>query len=194
MGHKFPAEHAARLESPERLALLPIDRVVALAGVGPGSRILDIGCGTGVFTIPFARAVGPGGRVLAADILPGMVEACRRRAAAEGLANVEVALSTENAVPFPAASAELVFACQLLHELHEPPLFFAEMRRLLAADGRLVVVDWEKVDTGIGPPVEKRLTPDEARALLQENGFRVERCESVSRANYLLAARDARLR
>src|SRR5262245_10682974 len=138
-GHKFPVEQMAKLDSPERLALLPIDAVVSLAGVLPGSRVLDIGCGPGVFTIPFARAAGPNGWIYAADILPEMVAECRKRAAAAGLENVEIAVSTENAVPFTDRCVDLVFAGQLLHELHDPPLFFAEMRRVLAPKGRLVV-------------------------------------------------------
>jgi len=190
-GHKFPVEQMDKLDSPERLALLPITVVVELAGAGPGSRVLDVGCGPGVFTVPFARAAGSTGRVYAADILPEMVAACRRRVAAAGLVNVEVALSTENAVPFPDRCADLVFACQILHELHDPTLFFGEMARVLAPDGSLVVVDWEKVDTGIGPPVEKRLTAEEAGGLLEGNGFVVESRAPVSWANYLLRARLA---
>jgi ubiquinone/menaquinone biosynthesis C-methylase UbiE len=164
---------------------------VALAGIAPGMRILDIGCGPGVFTIPFARGVGAAGRVYAADIEPAMVTECRRRAQASGLENVEVARSDENTVPFPARCADLVFACHLLHELHEPALFFAEMRRVLAPEGRLVVIDWEKTDTGMGPPIEKRLTPDEAQALLERNGFAVTSRAAVSPANYLLRALPA---
>jgi len=148
-GHKFPVEHMARLESPERLSLLPVDAVVALAGVRAGARVLDVGCGPGIFTIPFARAVGSAGRVYAADILPEMIAACRSRAEAAGLRNIETALSTENAVPFPAACADLVFACQLLHELHDPTLFFAEMRRVLAAEGRLVVVQDSEFESAV---------------------------------------------
>jgi SAM-dependent methyltransferase len=190
-GHKFPVEQMVKLDSPERLSLLPIDAVVTLSGARPGTRILDVGCGPGVFTIPLARAAGSAGHVYAADILPEMVDACRARAAAAGLAHVEVALSTENDVPFPDRCADLVLACHLLHELHDPPLFFAEMRRLLAPDGRLVVVDWEKVETGIGPPVDKRVTAEEAATLLETNGFVVDSRASVTWANYLLRARAA---
>jgi ubiquinone/menaquinone biosynthesis C-methylase UbiE len=190
-GHKFPVEQMARLDSPERLSLLPVDAVVSLSGARPGMRILDVGCGPGVFTIPLARAVGSTGRVDAADILPEMVAACRARAAAAGVTNVEVALSTENSIPFPDGCADLVLACHLLHELHDPPLFFAELRRLLAPDGRLVVVDWEKIETGIGPPVDKRVTAEEAAALLEANGFVVESRAPVTWANYLLRARAA---
>jgi ubiquinone/menaquinone biosynthesis C-methylase UbiE len=191
MGHKFPIEHCARLESPERLALLPIARVVELAGARPGDRVLDVGCGPGVFTVPLAELVGHNGRVLAVDLHPEMVETCRERVRKAGLANVETALSSENTVPAPAGSIDLVFACQLLHELHDPPLFFAEMRRVLAPGGRLAAIDWEAVETGIGPPVDKRFTPAQSRRMLEENGFTIDAQESVTWANYLLLARAA---
>src|SRR6185436_12592810 len=103
------------------------------------------------------------GRVVAVDILPEMVERCRARIGQAGLTNVETAISTENTVPVASEGIDLIFACQLMHELHEPALFFAEMRRVLAPGGRIAAVDWEKVDTGIGPPVDKRFSVAESR-------------------------------
>ena len=188
---KFDPAKRARLESSERLALLPIDRVLELTQPGPGERVLDVGCGTGVFTAPLTVAVGPSGHVHAVDLEPDMVEACRERIASLGLANVAVSLSEESMIPLPSASFELVFACQLFHELHDPPAFLAEIRRLLRPGGRLVAIEWEKVDTGIGPPVEKRFAPDESEALLVSNGFTVTARHRVTWANYLLLARPA---
>ncbi len=55
MPQKFDPARRAVLERPERLALLPIETVIALVEVRAGERVLDIGCGPGVFTVPLAR-------------------------------------------------------------------------------------------------------------------------------------------
>lgn len=191
MAHKFDPANCARLESPERLTLLPVDATLALVEVRAGDRVLDIGCGPGVFTVPLGRAVGATGQVFAADVQPEMVEACERRVEALGLANVAVGRSEENSIPLPPASVDLVFACQLLHELEDPAAFLAELRRVLRPTGRLAAIEWEKLETGVGPPVEHRLTPADSRAVLESNGFTVVATRSVTWANYLLLARPA---
>ncbi len=186
---KFDPARCAVLERPERLALLPIETVITLIEVRAGERVLDIGCGPGVFTVPLARAVGGAGHVYAFDLQPEMVEACRRRVEALGLSNVTVARSEENAIPLPSESIDLVFACHLLHELENPPALLADIRRILRPESELVAIEWEKVETGIGPPLERRLALDESRALLEGSGFTVTDVRSVTWANYLLLAR-----
>lgn len=187
MGHKFDPAHRERLTRPERLELLAVERLVAMLGLRAGERVLDAGCGVGVFTVPLARAVGPAGRVWAVDIDPGMVEACA--AATRGLAQVTVQRSEESRLPLPAASVDLVFACHLLHELDDPGAFLAEVRRVLAPGGRVAAVEWEKVETGVGPPLEHRLAPADARRLLEAGGFAVTGVRPVTWANYLIEAR-----
>jgi SAM-dependent methyltransferase len=61
-----------------------------LAGVGPGARVADVGCGPGAMLPALSGAVGPDGRVQAVDADPGAVAAARALAAAAGLPNVEV--------------------------------------------------------------------------------------------------------
>ncbi|HYA35011.1 MAG TPA: class I SAM-dependent methyltransferase [Candidatus Binataceae bacterium] len=65
------------------------DRLVHLARIGEGSRVLDIATGTGEPAVTAARAVGPSGRVLATDQSPEMIAVAKRRAASLGLKNVE---------------------------------------------------------------------------------------------------------
>src|ERR1700722_11062341 len=73
----------------ERSAQQVSDRLVELAGVGPGARVLDIATGNGEPALSVARRVGPGGRVIATDQSAGMLAIARERAAALGVANVE---------------------------------------------------------------------------------------------------------
>ena len=189
MAHKFDPANLSRLESPERLALLPVETVIALLDVKAGEQVLDAGCGPGVFTVPLARAVGASGHVYAVDLREEMVEACRRRVEAHGLSNVTVKRSEESSIPVPTSSVDLVFACHLLHELEDPAMFLGDARRVLRPVGRLAAVEWEKVETVIGPPLEHRLTPADSRAMLEKNGFTVTDTRSVTWANYLLLSR-----
>lgn len=97
-----------------RAALVPpTERMLDLAGIGPGARVLDVGCGAGEQTVLAARRVGPSGHVLACDIAAAMVAATERTAAAEGLGNVTTCVSSAEALvpvdpPFDAAISRLV--------------------------------------------------------------------------------------
>src|SRR3984957_3333091 len=73
----------------ERSAQLVNDRLVELAGVRAGNRVIDIATGSGEPALTCARVVGPSGRVVAVDMSPGMLAIARERIDAAGLAQVE---------------------------------------------------------------------------------------------------------
>src|SRR5215469_6626004 len=64
------------------------DLLLARSRVAAGERVLEIGCGTGAFTVPLAEAVGPNGRVVAVDLSEPMLEGARKRVAESGLSNI----------------------------------------------------------------------------------------------------------
>src|SRR5690242_10951556 len=82
----------------EMLAIL-----LEAAHAAPGEQVLDIGCGTGVTTEPFARAVAPGGQVTAVDIAQPMLDAARQRMDQRGITNVSLLLGDAQVYPLPAA-------------------------------------------------------------------------------------------
>jgi ubiquinone/menaquinone biosynthesis C-methylase UbiE len=66
--------------------LAPIrDQVIAIAGVGSGKRVLDIGCGDGLIALAAAEAVGPTGQVICSDVSDQVLDRCRERAAERGV-------------------------------------------------------------------------------------------------------------
>jgi SAM-dependent methyltransferase len=79
-------------------------RLVELAGVQPGSRVLDIAAGYGEPALTAARRAGPEGRVVATDISAEMLAFGRERAAAAGVGNVEFIQSEASSLDFPQAS------------------------------------------------------------------------------------------
>src|SRR5678816_2977963 len=94
-GHLFPPANLGLLESPDRDAWQKPEQIMDALGIAEGSKVADIGIGSGWFTIRLARRVGPNGRVYAEDVQRQMLEATRRRVSREGLKNVETILGTE---------------------------------------------------------------------------------------------------
>src|SRR4051812_29875244 len=80
------------------------ERLVELAGVRPGSRVLDVAAGYGEPALTAARKAGPQGRVVATDISAEMLAFARERAAAAGLGNVEFVQSDASSLDFQPAS------------------------------------------------------------------------------------------
>lgn len=79
-----------RHDAMERALSAPLSaRMLALAGLQPGQRVLDVACGRGEPAIPAARVVGPAGFVLGTDGDAGVIELARERAQGEGLTQVE---------------------------------------------------------------------------------------------------------
>ncbi len=109
------------------------------AAVVPGERVLDIGCGSGTTVLELARRVGPGGRVLGADIAQASVARARERIAAAGLRQAEVICADAASHAFPPAFADLVFSRLGVMFFGDPVAAFANVRRAVKPQGRLTV-------------------------------------------------------
>jgi SAM-dependent methyltransferase len=79
-------------------------RLVELAGIKAGDRVLDVAAGYGEPSLTAAKVVGPDGSVVATDISPGMLAFGRERAAAAGMENIEFVESDASSLDFPAKS------------------------------------------------------------------------------------------
>jgi ubiquinone/menaquinone biosynthesis C-methylase UbiE len=119
-------------------------RIVALADLQPGAHVLDVGCGTGGLAIAAAERVRATGTVYAVDASPEMVARAQHRVERAGVP-VTVALAPVEALPYPAATFDVVLSSLMLHHLPEDvrAQAFAEIRRVLRPGGRLVAVDFE---------------------------------------------------
>ncbi len=185
----FPPEHKDFLHSAERRRLLDAEGIVAALPLAPGQTVADVGCGTGFFTEPLARAL-PAGKVLACDMQPEMCSATRQRMLEHGLANVEVFASTGLQLPVPDRSLDGIFAAFVLHETEHLDAFLAELRRVAKPGAWLAVLEFHRRPGGHGPPLHLRLAPDEVRAALFKSGFTpAEAAADLSEQHYLLLAK-----
>jgi SAM-dependent methyltransferase len=170
--HRFENadEWARHFESPERDAWQKPDAVVAAVGLGPAQTLADIGAGTGYFAVRFARK-SPGGKVYGVDIEPDMVRYMKERAGREKLPNLTPVLGTAADPAIPAA-VDVIFLCDTYHHIDERTAYFRKVAASLAPGGRLVIVDFKKTETPVGPPLAMRVEPSRIDAELAPAGFR----------------------
>ena len=117
-------------------------RLVALAGIPAGARVLDVATGRGAILFPAAERVGAGGQVIGVDLSPGMVSETGAALTRLGVANARVQQMDAEALDFPDAAFDVVlcgFALQFFPHLERG---LAEFRRVLAPGGRLAISTW----------------------------------------------------
>jgi ubiquinone/menaquinone biosynthesis C-methylase UbiE len=105
----------------------------------PGERVLEIGPGTGYYTLDIAGWVGPGGTVEIFDLQQEFLDHVSRRAAERGLANVKPTQGDATALPYGDDSIDAVVLTAVLGEIPDPVAALREIARVLRPSGRLVV-------------------------------------------------------
>jgi ubiquinone/menaquinone biosynthesis C-methylase UbiE len=123
------------------------ERLVELAGVEAGSRVLDVAAGLGEPALTAARRAGPEGTVVATDIAPEMLAHARKRVAAAGVSNVEFIESEASKLDFPEASFDAAVSRWGIIFEPEAEATAARIRRFLKPGSRMAISSW-------GPPPE----------------------------------------
>ena len=174
-----------------------VDRV----GVGPGDRVLDLACGTGVIARTAALRVQRSGRVVALDVNAGMLEVARSLVPASGR-SIEWCEGNALALPFDDGEFQVVL-CQLgLQFFPDRPTAVREIRRVLAPTGRVGASVYSAIernpathalsgalDRHFGPGASRAKRAEHSlaavrvlRALFEDAGFAEVRVETVTRS------------
>lgn len=122
------------------------ERLVELAGVEPGSRVLDVAAGYGEPALTAARRAGPEGRVVATDISTEMLAFGRQRAAAAGLANVEFMESEASGLDFPHESFDAALSRWGIIFEPEAEAAAGRIRGFLKPGARMAIASWGEPD------------------------------------------------
>lgn len=131
----------AIFEDPQRDEKLQVGRVMDLLGLRSGSRVADVGAGSGWFTVRSARRVGERGVVYAVEINADYVRHIEKRATSEHLGNIRTILGKPDDPLLPRSSVDAVLLLKTYHEIAEPLAVLRHIREAMRPNGRLGIID-----------------------------------------------------
>ena len=118
------------LDRPSRIEGLKIDEVLPLLQLKPGDVVVDIGSGSGAFSIPLARAVAPGGKLIAEDINPGLLSHVELRARESRVTNLQTVRGEANDPKLPEL-VDLAFFHDVLHHVENRGVFLKSLAKYI---------------------------------------------------------------
>ena len=122
------------------------DLLLRHSGATGGEHVLEIGCGTGAYTVPLAEAVGERGAVTGADISSAMLAGARKRLADAGLRNVSLVEADAQTHQFDPSRSDLVTSRFGVMFFADPAAAFANLAAALRPGGRLCFACWGSLD------------------------------------------------
>ena len=129
-------------------------------------------CGNGFYTLPLAERVGDGGKVLAVDIQPEMLEFLAARVEAAGVTGrVEPVLGTLTDPKLPERGVDLVLMVDVYHELSHPEQILVELRRSLSPGGRIVLVEFRAEDPNVPIKPLHKMSKEQILREYRPNGY-----------------------
>ncbi len=160
-------------EQPNRIIWQKPDLVLSKLGPFEGKVVADIGAGTGYFSFRLARK---GAKVIAVDIDPNAIEWMylqRQRAAKEVQANLDIRLAESSDPNLKPREADIVLMVNTYIYLKDRVAYLKNLKKGMKAGARIVIIDFKKKSTTVGPPVEDRLSLLDVERDLRNAGYRI---------------------
>jgi ubiquinone/menaquinone biosynthesis C-methylase UbiE len=161
----------ARFEDPSRAKWQKPEKVIASLGPLDGKTVADIGAGTGYFAFPIAKKAT---KVIAIDIDQRFLDYINHKKQTQKIgANIETRLTTPDSSGLKMGEADMVLIVDTFHHIENRVEYLKKLKTCLRKDGVLVIVDFKKMKTPPGPPVEIRVAEEQAESELKSAGFTI---------------------
>jgi len=166
----FNPEKIHILESEKRRLYLDPEKILSFLDLQPNNIVADLGCGSGVFTIPISKKVK---KIYGIDIEPKMIQVLNQKILQKNIKNISTLLSNGIKIPLETSSLNLLITVNTLHEFNDRNKVFKEIFRVLKPTGKLAVVDFKKKREDFGPPSKIRISSRQAKKMFEQNCFRI---------------------
>lgn len=187
-----------RFAGPQRPGWEHTDAVLDALGFSPGETVADVGAGHGYLSLRLSAAVGPGGKVYAAELDPKLVSYLDEIVRAEGRTNIVTVQTSTTDLALPRWGIDTVLICNLYHEVYgtlgeaDRRAFVASAHEALRPGGRLIISDNTpegQLPAGILPYQGFSISPELIILQLEASGFALERRFAIIPQRYQLVFR-----
>ena len=148
-------------------------KLIKSLGLKPGMVVCDLGCGNGFYALRIAPILDPGGRVIAEDIQPEMLDMLKTRAEKQSVKNVETLLGTVTDPKLPERTCDLILLVDVYHEIDRPVEMLAAIKKSLAPRGRLVLVEFRAEDPKVPIKELHKMSKAQITKEMAANGFKL---------------------
>lgn len=188
MAHKFDVANHEKLNSEKRRMLLSPEETLTKLGFHSGCTLADIGCGTGLFSIPAARQTSA--TVYAVDIAPEMLDEVMKNAKDSKIQNIISVKSEEYNFKLESETVDFVLMCTVLHEVDDKRRFLNEAVRICKQGGTIAIIEF-RANSTFGPPISHRLMESKVAELLKSLELSEMNTFTISDAFYAVTAKKA---
>ena len=171
LGSRSAEEWVKTLDSPQRLQGLKVPEVVAALKLKPGMLIADIGAGSGVFSLPLARAVRPGGRLYAVEVDEKLLEHVVELGTEQGVTNIDPVFAEYDDPLLPQA-VEFAFIHDVLHHIEKRDVYLKNLAGYLKPGGRIAVIDFKPGAGGHREDAKMQLGQEQVTAMMAAVGLK----------------------
>lgn len=177
----------AFLDSRQREQLIPPEALISQMHIQKNHTLLDVGAGSGFFTIPMAESTS--NKVYAMDPDRRMLSVIQDKAKEKGLTNIELIQDYIEKISIENSSVDFVMASLILHEVSSLTKALTNIFEILKVGGHLLCLEYEKDDLIIeGPPMSIRIGSKELEKALSFTGFEIVKKTKINDAIYTVLA------
>lgn len=177
----------AFLDSRQRERLIPPEALISQMPIQRNHTLLDVGAGSGFFTIPMAENTS--GKVYALDPDRRMLSVIEDKAKEKGLTNLELIQDYIENLSIQYNSIDFVMASLILHEVSSLTKALSVLFEVLKSGGHLLCLEYEKDDLILeGPPMSIRIGSEELKKALSLIGFDIVKKTKINDAIYTILA------
>ncbi len=143
-----------------------------------GTTVVDLGSGTGEYSLEAARIVGGGGKVYAVDVQKDLLSRLKQRADEASLRNIEILwgdVEKLRGTGLQDESVDAVILANIMFQVEDIEGLIKETLRILRPKGRIFIVDWQESFGGMGPQISDVINSEKAQELFSAHG-----CQKIS--------------
>jgi len=158
------AEYARHLEDPSRDEWQKPQDVLEALAIKHDEAIADIGAGSGYFSRRFAKHAA---KVYAVDIDRALL----KRVTKDAPPNLVTVLAEPDDPKLPEHAVDTIFLCDVLHHIENRGAYYKKLAMAMKPAGRIVMIDFQKRELPVGPPVDMKLSEGDVVKELTAAGF-----------------------